>query len=347
MRERFVTIIQRLQPSDSLRKSGPGAIAGIAAALAATAVINGYQAHRAERRNPPKGRFLDVDGVRLHYMDKGEGPPVVLIHGNIVTSEDFICSGILDQLAESGYRAIAFDRPGMGYSDRPRGTLWTPAAQAALFRRAFDRLGLERPIVLGHSWGAMVAVALGLDHPQAVGGLILLAGYYYPTARVDAGLALPPAIPILGDVLRYTVSPLLGAALMPAFIKGMFAPCAVPDRFQESFAPAMSVRPSQIRAMAEDGSMMPSAAASVQRRYRELALPVVIMAGAEDKVVDADRQSTRLHKEIPYSTLRIVPNVGHMLHHAVPDSILAAIETVAQAVGGAESSKSAQVVTAA
>ena len=326
-----VTTIQRLQASDSPRKSGKGTMVGIAAAaLAATAVVNVYQARRAERRNPPKGRFVDVDGVRLHYMEQGEGPPVVLIHGNIVTSEDFAYSGFLDRVAAAGHRVIAFDRPGMGYSDRPRNTLWSPTAQADLLRRAFERLGIERPVVLGHSWGAMVAIALGLDHPEAVAGLVLLSGYYYPTARGDTVMALPPAIPVLGDVLRYTVSPLIGAALMPAFIKGMFSPCPVPDRFEENFAPAMSVRPSQIRAMAEDGTMMIPAAASVQDRYGELRMPVVIMAGAEDKVADVGRQSMRLHQQIPHSSLHVVPEVGHMLHYAIPADILAAIGTVSE-----------------
>ena len=139
------------------RSSRSGTILGItAAALAATAVFNIYEAHRVERRNPPRGRFIDVDGVRLHYLEQGEGPPVILLHGNVVTAEDFGYSGILDLVAER-HRVIAFDRPGMGYSDRPNGKLWTPGAQADLLRRAFDRLGIEQAVVLGHSLGAIRA----------------------------------------------------------------------------------------------------------------------------------------------------------------------------------------------
>ncbi|WP_448191199.1 alpha/beta fold hydrolase [Azospirillum sp. sgz301742] len=329
-----MTTIQQTQGSVGSRASRKGTLIGIAAAaLAATAVINGYQARRAERRNPPKGRFVDVDGVRLHYLEKGAGPPVVLIHGNIVSAEDFAHSGLLDLLA-THHRVIAFDRPGMGYSDRPRGTVWTPTAQATLLQHAFDALGIERPVVLGHSLGAMVAVALGLDHPEAVSGLVLLGGYYYPTARADVALAAPPAIPVLGDVLRYTVSPLVGAALLPAFIKGMFAPCPIPARFIETFAPAMALRPWQIRAMAEDGAMMIGAAAAVDHRYRELTMPVAILAGAEDKAADVARQSARLHTEIPHSTLNLVPNVGHMVHYAVPGEVLSAIDTMTAPAAG-------------
>lgn len=305
-----------------------------AAALAATAVFNIYAARRVERRNPPQGRFIDVDGVRIHYLEQGEGPPVVLLHGNVVTAEDFAYSGILDLAAER-HRVIAFDRPGMGHSDRPNGRPWTPGAQADLLRRAFDRLGIERAVVLGHSLGAMVAVALALDHPGAVRGLVLLSGYFYPTARADVALASPPAIPVLGDVLRYTVSPLVGRALLPAAIKGMFTPREVPDDFAEHFPPGMSVRPSQIRASAQDAAAMIPAAAAMRHRYRELSMPLVIMAGRDDKVVDAASHSVRLHEEVPHSSIHLVPNVGHMLHYAVPGEVVAAMETVSGRVGGA------------
>jgi pimeloyl-ACP methyl ester carboxylesterase len=304
-----------------------------AAALAAMAAFNTYAARRAARNHPPKGRFVDVDGIRLHYLAKGNGPPVVLLHGNVVTAEDYIYSGIFDRAAEN-HHVVAFDRPGMGYSDRPHGTIWSPRAQADLLRRGFARLGIERPIVVGHSWGAMVAAALALDHPEAVRGLVLLSGYYYPTARTDVVLSLPPAIPILGDILRHTVSPLMGRALLPMTIKAMFSPQAVPARFQECFPPGLSVRPSQIRASTQDGAMMTLAAAAVKSRYRELTMPVVIMAGTKDKVVDTGRQSRRLHQDIPQSSLRLIPDAGHMVHYAAPDEVAAAIDAVAAQGGG-------------
>ena len=89
-----------------------------AATLAAMTAYNVYRARKVEREHPPTGRFVTVDGVRLHYIEKGEGPPVVLLHGNVVTAEDFETSGVLDLLAKR-HRVIAFDRPGFGYSDRP------------------------------------------------------------------------------------------------------------------------------------------------------------------------------------------------------------------------------------
>ena len=223
-------------------------IAGAAAAtLAAMTAYNVYRARKAEREYPPAGRFVTVDGVRLHYIEKGEGSPVVLLHGNVVTAEDFDTSGVLDLLARR-HRVIAFDRPGFGYSERPHGSAWSARAQADLLRDALVILGINRPIVLGHSWGAAVALALALNHPTAARGLVLLSGYYYPTLRADVLVSSPPAIPILGDLLRYSISPLLGRLMQPLLLKGMFAPLPVPARFPKIATSEMSVRPGQIRA---------------------------------------------------------------------------------------------------
>lgn len=237
---------KKLAVSPQAGKTGTALLAG-AAVLAATALWNRAQARRVERDHPPTGRFLEIDGIRLHYLERGSGPPVVLLHGNVVTAEDYSLSGVFDRLVKRGHRVVAFDRPGFGFSDRPQGMLWTPTAQAHLLRRAFARLGLERPVVVGHSWGTMVALAMGLDHPDAVGGLVLLSGYYKPTARLDVPLVALAAVPVLGDVLRYTVSPLFGRVMLPLNLKIMFAPRPVPEHFRHGFPYGFPVRPGQIR----------------------------------------------------------------------------------------------------
>ena len=159
-------------------------VTGIVATLAASAVLNRVLAKKAERRNPPMGRFITVDGVRLHYVERGTGSPLVLLHGNGSMIQDFVSSGLVD-LAAKTYRVIAFDRPGFGYSQRPRSTVWTPAAQADLINAALMQMRVFQPLVLGHSWGTLVAVALALKYPRNVRALILASGYYYPNARAD------------------------------------------------------------------------------------------------------------------------------------------------------------------
>ncbi|MDM0118144.1 alpha/beta hydrolase [Variovorax sp. J22R133] len=300
-----------------------GALATVALATA-TAAWTAFKARRAEREHPPKGLFANVDGIRLHYVDRGAGPPVVLLHGNAVTLDDFHASGLIERLAKE-HRVIAIDRPGFGHSDRSRNRLWTPAAQAKLIRAALAKLGVERPVVLGHSMGTMVAMAMALEYPDDVGGLVLLGGYYYPTARLDALLTTPVALPVLGDVMRYTVTAMASRAMMNGAVKAMFSPNAVPADFFPALSREMMLRPVQLRANAEDAVFMVPAALASSKRHGELRMPVTIIAGADDKVVDPVAHSRRLHGDLPQSTLIEVPAAGHMVHYVVPGQIVAAV----------------------
>lgn len=300
------------------------------AALVASAVVVRSRTKEAERDNPPLGSFIEVEGVRLHYVERGEGQPLVLLHGDGSMIQDFALSGLID-LAAKKYRVIAFDRPGYGYSDRPRTTVWTPQAQAELLHLALHRLGIERPIVLGHSLGTLVAISLALQAPDYVKSLVLLSGYYYPTARLDVPLLSPPAIPVIGDLLRYTISPLIGRMIWPAMRRRLFGPAPVPEKFMDEFPVWMTLRPKQLRASAGDAAMMIPAAYALHDRYRELAMPVVIMAGDSDRYADMHVHSETLHQDIRHSTLHIVGGAGHMVHHFAPEEVMNAIDEAAQA----------------
>ncbi|MDB5512052.1 MAG: alpha/beta hydrolase fold [Enterovirga sp.] len=313
---------------------GAAAIAGVAG-LASLAVLNARAARRAEQRHPPEGRFIDVDGVAVHYIEAGEGPTLVLLHGNGADVSDFATSGLLERLTRR-FRVIALDRPGFGHSERPRATLWTPTAQAALIRDALGRIGITEALVLGHSWGCMVAAALALDPGFRTRGLVLLAGYYFPTARADVVFLSGPAIPGVGDAMRYTLSPPLARLIAPKLFKRIFEPRPVPRRFRHRFPLDMAVRPSQIRASAEDTAFMIPAAAAVQHRYREIACPTLIMTGSGDRIVEPERQSMRLHDAIPGSTLEVFPRTGHMLHYAHAARIGAAVEELADGLSVGE-----------
>jgi pimeloyl-ACP methyl ester carboxylesterase len=301
-----------------------GAGAAAVTALAAAAVYNQSRARRAEDENPPLGEFLEVDGTELHYLEEGTGPVIVLLHGNGAMIQDWIASGLFDQLATK-HRVIAFDRPGFGHSERPRSTTWTAPAQARLIAAALDQLGIEKPLVVGHSWGASVALALALDAPEKVAGIVLLGGYYYPSVRGDVLFASQPAIPGVGDVMRYTVSPLLGAAFSPAVTKKVFSPAPVPDSFA-AFPMDMALRPSQIRAEAAESALMIPGAAALAKRYGELELPVTIIAGAGDRMVTPEDQAQRLADALPQASLRLIEGSGHMVHYTATDEVAQAIE---------------------
>jgi pimeloyl-ACP methyl ester carboxylesterase len=155
----------------------------------------------------------------------------------------------VDRLSER-YRVIVIDRPGYGYSTRPR-QLWTPRAHATLFQKALQQLGMDRAIVLGHSCGTMVAVSLALQAPALVRGLVLLSGHYFPTARLDVALNWPLAIPGIGDAMRHTVSPLLARLMLPRAFRKMFEPAPVPEYFERLFPKELMLRPIQLRASNE------------------------------------------------------------------------------------------------
>jgi pimeloyl-ACP methyl ester carboxylesterase len=306
-------------------KAHPIAV-GVVVAAAASAILNRWLAKKAERRNPPTGRLIAVDGVRLHYVERGTGTPLVLLHGNGSMIQDFQSSGLID-LAAKKYRVIAFDRPGFGHSGRPRSTIWTPAAQADLIAAALEEIGVPQAIVLGHSWGTLVALAFAVKYPQKVQALILASGYYYPNARADVVILSPPAIPLIGDLLSHTISPLLSRLMWPVLLRKIFGPSPVPEKFKE-FPKEMAVRPSQIRASAAESALMIPSAHTLRKQYRLLQMPVAIVAGAEDQLIESE-QSAHLHRDIPHSTLRRVPGTGHMVHQTATEEIMTAIDMVA------------------
>ncbi|MBV8914890.1 MAG: alpha/beta hydrolase [Acetobacteraceae bacterium] len=312
--------------------------------LVILALLNYGVARVAEQRHPPTGSFMEVSGVRLHYSDRGTGRPIVLIHGNAVSGGDYNTSGVAERLVGS-YRVIVFDRPGFGYSERPRGRQWMAAAQADLLQQALVRLDVRRPVVVGHSWGTLVALALATRHRGDIAGLVLLGGYYFPTARLDALAVAPVATPVIGDVLRYTVSPLFGWLTMPGMKRAMFAPSPMTPRFTKEYSTAMALRPWQIRATASDGTLMVPSAAGLSADYSKLAaMPVVIMAGDGDLIVGSN-QAERLHEAIPGSELQIVEGVGHMLHHVVTDRVVEAVQELVQRSGPGEEALAASAIS--
>lgn len=297
--------------------------------LAATAAVNRRLADKAQRDNPPKGQFIEVDGVRLHYVERGTGRPLVLFHGNGSMIQDFESSGLID-LAARSYRVIVFDRPGFGHSSRPRNVVWTPEAQAHLFANALERLNVRRAIILGHSWGASVAVALATKHPLLVEALVLASGYYFPTARADVLALSAPAVPGFGDIVSYTLSPILSRLMWPMMLRQMFGPGPIPEKFA-GFPKEMAVRPSQIRASAAETALMIPSAISSAKTYSELAIPIIIVAGEEDRLIDIDAQSARLHGEVKQSLMRRIPGAGHMVQQTATGELMAAIDEAAAA----------------
>lgn len=267
---------------------------------------------------------MSVDGVRLHVVELGEGDPVVLLHGNGSAADELLASGLVDRLARRN-RVVLIERPGFGYSTRPGGGVWTPSRQARVLARAFQVLDLDRPVVFGHSFGAMVAAVLALDHPQAVGAVVLASGYYYPTPRLDVAVVSGPAIPIIGPILAHTISPLVARLAWPHLLAKIFSPQPVAERFRHSLPAGMALRPGPLQASAEEAAVMIPTALHFSERWPQIRVPVVIIAGMEDAMVDPDRQSVALYHAVRGARLHLVARAGHMVHYAAPERVADAI----------------------
>ena len=298
-----------------------------AAALAATVTAVVVRTRLAERQNPPLGQFVNVDGVRLHYVESGSGEPIVFLHGNGSLIQDFVTSDLVRLVAKT-HRVIVFDRPGYGYSERPRRRKWSPAAQADLLAKAAAELGAGRAHLLGHSWGTLVALEWALRHREVL-SLTLASGYYFPTSRLDVVLAAGPAVPVIGDVMRYTITPVLARLMWPMLVRNLVRPAPTPEHFKK-MPRALILAPRRLRASAEEAAMMVPAAAALKNRYADVKVPLLIVTGDGDHVVKFEDQSRRLHKLLPNSRLVVLEGVGHMVHHTKPGKMSEAIVETAR-----------------
>ena len=182
-------------------------------------------------------------------------------------------------------------------------------------------------MVVGHSWGAIVALAIAVRYEADTAGVVALSGYYYWTWRPDVLLVGIAALPVIGDILRYTVSPVMTWLTMPIVKRALFSPRPVPERFEAEFSTAMAIRPSQIRATSEDGALMIPGALSLRGHYKDLTLPVVIMAGEGDKIV-FKRRAEQLRAAITGSVIYVIQGAGHMIHYQATGQVAEAVEAV-------------------
>lgn len=290
-------------------------------ALLGAAGVNAAQFARIERTHPPQGRFTSVDGLRLHYIERGEGPPVVLLHGNPGSTEDFI--PLLNVLAKE-HRAIAVDRPGHGYSERASASDMTPSDQAEAIHSALQQLGVDRPILVGHSWGGALSLVYALRFPDEVRGIVLVGTRAFHLDGPTDPLYRLLRMPVVGEVARWTVLPVLGRGVVEKRLRAAFAPDPAPEQYVQ-MARGMWLRPLQAEATVWDSENLQRELLNAAQRYGQIAVPVVILAGAEDK---PERESIPLSQKITGAELRILPNTGHELHRTRLEVMMRAIKDV-------------------
>ncbi|TJV53465.1 MAG: alpha/beta hydrolase [Mesorhizobium sp.] len=303
-----------------------GVILPLAAAAAGLALYNGLRARRA-LRDCRLGRVVEVNRVRLHVIEQGQGRPLLLLHGNGASAEDFATSGIFEK-ADPNYHVLAFDRPGFGRSSRPIGRIWSAAAQADLIDAAAAKLGIGRYLVLGHSWGAAVAIEVARRHPGAVAGIVLVSGYHYAPPRFELALSGLPVLPLIGTAFRHTLLPPLVRLGWSWSMRKIFGPAAISSAFAAA-TKELASRPSQLRSIAAESFLMWAAALFSSPQHWDISVPVGIVAGAGDQLFDAPAEALRLHAELGNSLVDIVPDAGHMVHQTAPQAVLAMIDKIA------------------
>lgn len=284
-------------------------------------------ARRAEAAVPPVGKFVDVDGNRIHYVEQGEGKPILFVHGLGGTLHHFRqpLFGKLD-----GFRLIALDRPGAGYSTRVSGATGRLPEQAALIAKFIDRLGLEKPLVVGHSLGGMITLTLALNHPEKISGIVLLAALTRHRDGVPPEMA---PIYIRSKLKRWimaqTVAIPAALKLAPQTLAYMFGPQPTPDRYMTDGGGWLGLRPGHFYAMVTDLVAVADDMPDLQGRFGEIDLPAGMAFGTADRVLNYAENGDALRARIRDLDFETLDGVGHHPQYAATDRVVALIRRVA------------------
>jgi pimeloyl-ACP methyl ester carboxylesterase len=283
-----------------------------------------YIASRIAHQYPQAhSKFVTVDEARLHFVIKGAGRPIVLIHGNPGSCQDW--ARLYGPLS-SRYCGFAFDRPGHGHSDRPNHRPITVDVQAQMLHTALEALNVEQPILVGHSWGGALALAYALEFQDDVAGLVLLAPAAYESDDGVSFLTKLPALPIVGDLINFLFTPLLGASVVRGDLQKAFSPDPVPKHYLRQVLLEWT-RPKKVKWYSVDDALLNSSLPKFSPRYSDIRVPVVIITGDSDQIVPAEENAHRLYRALPQAELVVLEKTGHQIPFTRPGAVVAAIES--------------------
>ncbi len=312
-----------------------GVIAGIAALAAGLMLLTLVACRVINSRHPPRGEFVDTPGGRLHVVAlesfdpaAAERPPLVLLHGAGANLEDLRLA--IGEKLRRRFRVILIDRPGSGWSERTN-DFASPKDQAMVLRSALASLGVDRAIMVGHSWGGALAAAYALAFPQHVMGLALLAPVTHPFEDRRVDHYSMATIPAFGLALAYTLVIPIGALILQRTVQSIFSPSPVPSGFIEAAAIPLALRPGNFLVNAHNIKALSPCLATTAPHYGEIAVPTVVITGDRDRVLPPSCHSHAIAEAIPGARLVVMENTGHMPHHADPDLVVAEIEAIAEA----------------
>ncbi|HUL33242.1 MAG TPA: alpha/beta hydrolase [Candidatus Eisenbacteria bacterium] len=281
------------------------------------AIFSGWTARRVEKALPPSGKFVQVEGARIHYWEKGSGPAIVLVHGLGGQSLNF-SFGVADQLSRD-FRVLAIDRPGSGYSTREADELGRLSAQSALVAKFIAAMGLERPLLVGHSLGGAISLGVALNFPEAVSGLALVAPLTH-VLRHPPGVFRPLEIesPFVRRLVAWTLATPMGIRRGPDTLRRIFAPERVPQDFPVRGGGLLGLRPRAFYNVSTDLMGVTADLFAMVQRYGELRLPVGILYGTNDQVLNHGDHGEAMRGKAADLRLKLVEG-GHMLPVTQPE----------------------------
>jgi pimeloyl-ACP methyl ester carboxylesterase len=297
--------------------------------LAGLVLFTAWTAQQVEKKLPPRGRFVDVDGARIHYLDEGTGPTLLLVHGLGGQMHNFTHS-LLGKLRHD-FRVIILDRPGSGYSTRPAEASATISAQARIISRFCQELELGRPLIVGHSLGGAIALALALNHPQQVAGLALLAPVTHLPERVPPpfdGIAI--ASPLLRRFIAWTVATPLSIANRERALATLFGPQPVAHDFAVRGGGLLNLRPCSFIGASADLVATRDELGEMPARYKDLTVPVGILYGTDDRILDPAVHGKGLAAKVVGTDLELIEGAGHMILITSADHAAAFVLRIAQ-----------------
>ena len=312
--------------------AGVALLAG-AAILAYFVLVTRRIAAEAERLVPPIGKFVTLGRNRIHYVEKGEGPPILFIHGLGAHLHHFRHS-LFDAFGP-GYRLIALDRPGSGYSVRAAGATARLPEQAAVISAFIEALGLEKPLLVGHSLGGAIALATALDHPEQVSGIVLLA----PLTHIEETIrpefkGLYIRSPLKRWLLSHTLAVPKSRELAPRTLAFVFGPQDWPADYAVAGGGMVGLRPSHIYATASDVVAIEHDLERLQNRYGEITMPAGLLFGVADRVLDYRLHGLPMRDKIKGIEVEIVDGIGHMPQYAATELVIAFIRRIADKAFG-------------
>jgi pimeloyl-ACP methyl ester carboxylesterase len=291
-----------------------------------------WKARAIEQQFPNVGELIDIGGLRINsvFVPAGKNadlPPIVFIHG---------ASGNLrDQMhafrakLEGRADLLFLDRPGHGYSERGGPENAWPDGQAHAIARLMEKRGIDKAIIVGHSFGGAIAASFALEHPQKTAGLLFLAPATHPwPGGVDWYYDLAKT-PVVGWLFTRIAALPAGLSRIDGGTHFVFAPNLRPDDYIEATAPALVLRPNAFRNNATDVANLLEYVRRIQPRYAEIRTPTVIITGDTDGVVYEEIHSRGLARDIAGSELVWIRNLGHKPDYVVTDLAIEAMEKIA------------------